>query len=95
VKGAKLKIREGAVRLIWYLPFVRTKHSRLLFIMRGYRGIKLIDIGWLENYGGQGGQIKFIGFREVFQKRQGSGIVQNYIVRVLLRGVIILRILGL
>lgn len=88
----KHKFYENIVSLMWFMPFLSTKFINNFFLGGGYNRIKLIDRGWFEYYGGQGGQSKFISVRGIIQKSQSRVIVRGYIIRTLLSSALLFRI---
>nr|DAZ91342.1 TPA_asm: ND5 [Gammarus chevreuxi] len=93
VSGPGVKVMEHLAGLMWFMPFISTKLSSLQPMKLGYSGLKLVDSGWLEFYGGQGGRKVFLGLSSVLQKGQGSALVSSYMVTALMSAGIVMFIL--
>ena len=72
----------NALRRIWFLPFIRTKKISAATITLGIKIREVFDKGWLEYYGGQGGQTLLLRGSNLLQKRQTTVIIRSYLLRV-------------
>ena len=79
-----VKLAEIIARGMWFIPFLSTKFPRAGAIGRGFYGIKFMDLGWFEYYGGQGGRQGFIAARRVLQKGQSRVIVRRFMLTTLM-----------
>jgi hypothetical protein len=91
-KGERHKKRKGRPRgygfsKMWNLPFLRTKIINLSFLKNSLLINSRMDKGWLELYGGKGGEKSILGMRRLFQKGQFSLMLKRYF---LTRGLIML-----
>lgn len=86
LKFGDLKLVETLVGIIWFMPSLRV-NSPYLCLLSGQIGFKVVDNGWFEYYGGQGGRGCLLGVRELLQINQKRVMVKGYIVRAIISGV--------
>lgn len=91
-KAGWLKVTEGWVVSIWFLPFLRSLIPHK-FLWYGISGNKVIEIGWFEHYGGQGGRLLLLKCSDTLQKSQKRVLVKRYIISIVASMVIIFVIL--
>nr|YP_010164878.1 NADH dehydrogenase subunit 5 [Jesogammarus hinumensis]QRN71583.1 NADH dehydrogenase subunit 5 [Jesogammarus hinumensis] len=72
-------LKEGAMDM-WFIGFFSTKFVSRLILVSGWRKIKLLENGWLEYYGGQGGRSLFLAVSSYSQLGQKSILVSSYLV---------------
>lgn len=89
VKFGNLKLGEVLITIMWFMPRLRV-NLPYTYLLRGAMSSKVIDNGWFEYYGGQGGRVKLLGVRELLQISQKRTLVKSYIISGLIRIVCLL-----
>nr|DAZ91211.1 TPA_asm: ND5 [Marinogammarus marinus] len=79
-----LKKVELFLSSMWHTPFLSAKGPMGLSMGSGGGAIKLMDSGWLEYYGGQGGRAQFSVISAWLQGGQESAMVGSYFVSLIL-----------
>lgn len=79
----RVRIKVYGYRRMWFLPFTRTKYLvKRSMRLRDFR-LKGYDKGWLEEYGGKGGEKLFSEIRVILQKGQNRIMLKNYFLNIL------------
>nr|DAZ91336.1 TPA_asm: ND5 [Echinogammarus veneris] len=78
-KFGKLKKTGSFLSGMWFLPALSAKLPSAVFMKEGYLSQKVMDSGWFEYYGGQGGKTTVTSSSLTFQKGQSSVMVSSYI----------------
>nr|DAZ91283.1 TPA_asm: ND5 [Gammarus wautieri] len=86
MKFGELKLGESLVSMMWFMP-VLSVNLPYLYLLSGQASYKVIDSGWFEYYGGQGGRMCLLKVSEVLQMSQKSVMVKSYMISVLISGV--------
>nr|APL97242.1 NADH dehydrogenase subunit 5 [Garjajewia cabanisii] len=83
--GSKgFKMLEVAVSTMWFLGQLSTKLLVRSSVVTGLVSVKLMDTGWFEYYGGQGGRSILLKSSETLQQAQGSPMVKSFMITVFL-----------
>nr|YP_009107166.1 NADH dehydrogenase subunit 5 [Eulimnogammarus vittatus]AIT99450.1 NADH dehydrogenase subunit 5 [Eulimnogammarus vittatus] len=82
--STEYKVLEVALSSMWFLGQLSTKMPSSSAMMMGLSGVKLMDMGWLEYYGGQGGRSLMLSISEIFQKSQMSLMIKGFMITVLI-----------
>ncbi len=83
VKVSLKPFGEKFFSLIWYLTKLTTFRGSKPTLLEGLTAYRRGDRGWLEYYGGRGGNALLISLRMVSQKGQRSVIVRRYLLTIL------------
>nr|YP_006234449.1 NADH dehydrogenase subunit 5 [Gammarus duebeni]AER12195.1 NADH dehydrogenase subunit 5 [Gammarus duebeni] len=78
--NSKFKLSEMLVSNMWFVPFFSTKLPVTVAMRMGFVSVNLVDSGWLEHYGGQGGRLTFMAASAMLQGAQRSGMVSSFMV---------------
>nr|YP_009339286.1 NADH dehydrogenase subunit 5 [Eulimnogammarus cyaneus]APL97176.1 NADH dehydrogenase subunit 5 [Eulimnogammarus cyaneus] len=76
------KVTEMAMSSMWFLLQLSTKIPVISSMMMGLNGAKLVDMGWFEYYGGQGGRSLMLKMSGALQEGQGSSMVKSFMITV-------------
>nr|APL97252.1 NADH dehydrogenase subunit 5 [Linevichella vortex] len=80
------KIVENLLVGMWFLVFLSTKLTNKLFINLGGHNLKMLDMGWFEYYGGQGGRLVLVQLSKGLQEAQKNSMVGNYLISAMICG---------
>nr|DAZ91323.1 TPA_asm: ND5 [Echiuropus macronychus] len=83
-KTKTLKMFESAVSGMWFLGQLSTKVLVSSSMVMGLSGSKVVDMGWFEYYGGQGGRILVMKGGGLIQSGQGGLVVKGFLTTVIL-----------
>nr|APL97227.1 NADH dehydrogenase subunit 5 [Crypturopus tuberculatus] len=83
MRSISLKLGQAVVSNMWFLPFMSTKGLITLSTRSGLYTMKLIDMGWSEHYGGQGGRSALTPLSNFMQKSQKNKGVSGYLITML------------
>nr|ANU04568.1 NADH dehydrogenase subunit 5 [Hirondellea gigas] len=70
--------------LMWFMPFLSTKPLSVLSVSEGGLKVKVLELGWLEYYGGQGGRGLFLSMSNNIQGGSLVILVSSYLLIILL-----------
>nr|QWC54433.1 NADH dehydrogenase subunit 5 [Gammarus lacustris] len=79
-----VKLAEMMASGMWFMPFLSTKFPSAGAVGSGFYGMKFMDLGWFEYYGGQGGRQGFMAASSVLQKGQSSVMVSSFMLTTLM-----------
>nr|DAZ91244.1 TPA_asm: ND5 [Gammarus fossarum] len=85
MKFGDLKLVETLVGMMWFMPSLSV-NSPYLCLLSGQIGFKVVDNGWFEYYGGQGGRGCLLGVSELLQVSQKSVMVKGYMISAMISG---------
>nr|YP_009118046.1 NADH dehydrogenase subunit 5 [Brachyuropus grewingkii]AJF22807.1 NADH dehydrogenase subunit 5 [Brachyuropus grewingkii] len=75
-----VKMAELGMSSMWFLSVLSSKVPVRWPVVAGLTGVKVVDSGWFEYYGGQGGQALSVSLSSVFQQGQVSLVVKGFMI---------------
>nr|YP_008964134.1 NADH dehydrogenase subunit 5 [Eulimnogammarus verrucosus]AHB14321.1 NADH dehydrogenase subunit 5 [Eulimnogammarus verrucosus] len=80
----EFKVIGVSLSSMWFMGQLSTKLPSTGAMMMGLNSMKLMDMGWLEYYGGQGGRSLMLSMSELLQSSQTSLMVKSFMVTVMI-----------